>query len=98
MLDEIRAFARAVLRMLERAFPFQHRPTVEIIGCKLGEDTAEIDLSVALRAEPPCPVRPALETAINPLTAGRIEFRILHVEGLYALVIDVDVIEIIELL
>src|SRR5450755_2108869 len=54
MLDELRAFARAVLRVLERAFPLQHRPAVEIIGCKLGEDAAEIDLSVAQRAEPPC--------------------------------------------
>src|SRR3954447_11051066 len=47
MLDEIRAFARTVFRVLERAFPLQHRPAVEIIGRKLGKDTAEIDLSVA---------------------------------------------------
>src|SRR5947207_11138646 len=61
-LDELRAFARAILRVLERALPLQHSPAVEIMGCKLGEDAAEIDLSVAQRTEPPCPVHPALES------------------------------------
>src|SRR3954464_478048 len=67
MLDELRAFARAVLRVLERAFPLQHRPAAEIMGCKPGEDAAEIDRAVAQRAEPPCPIHPALETAIDAL-------------------------------
>src|SRR5438105_9060664 len=98
MLDELRAFARTVLRVLERAFPLQHRPAVEIIGCKLGEYAAEIDLSVTQRTKPPCPIDPALETSIDALPACRIEFRILDVEGLDALVIDVDVIEVVELL
>src|SRR5450755_4798101 len=82
MLDELRAFARAVLRVLERAFPLQHRPAVEIMGCKLGEDAAEIEMSVAQRAKPPCPIHPALETTIDALPARGIEFRILHVEAL----------------
>src|SRR5450755_4722766 len=46
MLDELRTFAGAILRVLERAFPLQHRPAVEIMGCKLGEDAAEIEMSV----------------------------------------------------
>src|SRR3954447_4667031 len=96
MLDELRAFARAILRVLERALPLQHRPAVEIKGSKLGEDTAEINLSIAQRAKPPCPIHPALETTIDALPAGGIEFRILHVEGFDALVIDVNVIEIVE--
>src|SRR5260370_20649918 len=58
MLDELRALARAILRVLERAFPLQHRPAVEIIGCKLSEDAAEIALSIDQRAKPPCPLRP----------------------------------------
>src|SRR5450631_227226 len=98
MLDELRAFARAILRVLERAFPLQHRPAVEVMGRKLGEDTAEINLSIAQRAKPPCPIHPALETTIDALPARGIEFRILHVEGLDALVIDVNIIEIVELL
>src|SRR5205085_1771574 len=89
VLDELRAFARAVLRVLERAFPLQHRPAGEVISRELGEDAAEIDLSVAQRAEPACPARPALETAINALPTGGIEFRILDVEGFYARVIDI---------
>src|SRR2546426_657776 len=83
--------APAVLGVLEREFPLQHRPAVEIIGCKLGEDAAEIAPSVTQRAEPPCPIHPALETAVDALPARGIEFRILHVEGFYALMIDVNV-------
>src|ERR1700722_4369433 len=69
VLDELRAFARAILGVLERAFPLQHRPAVETIGRKLGEDPAEIHLSVAQRAEPPRPIHPALETTIDALPA-----------------------------
>src|SRR4051794_41917935 len=58
VFDELSAFARAVLGVLERAFPLQHCPAVEIMGCQLGEDAAEIDLPVAQRAKPPCPIHP----------------------------------------
>ena len=49
--DEFGAFARAVLGMLEAAFPFDHRPAGEVVGGQLGEDRAEVDLAVAERAE-----------------------------------------------
>src|SRR5260370_9675860 len=51
ILDELRAFARAVLRVLERAFPSQHRPSVELIDCNRGEVTAQIDLTVSQRTQ-----------------------------------------------
>ena len=98
VLDERRALARAVLGMLQRAFPFEHRPAVVIVLRELGEDAAEIDLAVAQRAEAAGPVDPALIAAIDALPAGRIELGVLHVERLDALVIDVDEGEIVELL
>src|ERR1700690_3868874 len=50
--DERRALVRALLAVLDAAFPFQHRPAVEPVLRELGEDAGEIYLSVAERAEP----------------------------------------------
>src|SRR5690606_16397860 len=69
--NELRPFPGAVFGVLERAFPFEHRPTLEVIGGELGEDGREIHLPVADGAEAPCPVHPALVTAIDALPAGR---------------------------
>src|SRR5690606_4159925 len=44
VLDEFSAFACPVLGMLERAFPFDHGPAVEVVGGHLREHGAEIDL------------------------------------------------------
>ena len=98
VLDERRAFASAVLGMLQAAFPFEHGPGIVIVLGELGEDRAEIDLSVAERAEPAGAVDPALIAAIDADAAGRIELRILHVERLDALVVEIDEGEIVELL
>src|SRR5271166_4000514 len=61
MLDELGALARAVLRMLQAAFPFQHRPGRVAVLRQLREDAGEIDLPVAERAE-----------AARPLDPGRV--------------------------
>ena len=98
MLDEGRAFGGAVLGVLQRAFPFQHRPAVVAVLCELGEDAAEIDLAVAQRTEAAGPVDPALIARIDALAAVRVELGVLHMEGLDALVIDVDEGEVVELL
>ena len=98
MLDERRALGRAVLGMLQRALPFEHRPAVVVVLRQLGEDAAEIDLPVAQRAEAAGPVDPALITRVDALAAGRIELGVLDVERLDALVIDVDEGQIVELL
>ena len=95
VFNEASAFARAVFRMFQRAFPLQHRPAVEIILGELGKHRAEIDMPVAQRAETSRPVDPALITAINAGTAGRIELGILDVKGADALVVNVDEIEIV---
>ena len=50
-VDERCAFRRALLGMLEAAFPFEHRPAGIVVARKLREDAGEVDLSVAERAE-----------------------------------------------
>ncbi|ENN87473.1 hypothetical protein RHSP_28535 [Rhizobium freirei PRF 81] len=84
--------------MLQGAFPFDHGPAVEIIGGHLREDSTEIDLAVAERTEAAGALDPALIAAIDTLASGRIELRILDVEHLDAVLVDVDVVEIIEAL
>src|SRR5665213_264833 len=84
--------------MLEAAFPFEHGPGGVAVLRELREDGREIDLSIAERAEAPGSRDPGLVAGIDALPAGRIELGVLHVEGLDALVVDVDEIEIVELL
>src|SRR6184192_58001 len=50
--DELRPFARAILGVLETAFPLQHRPAGIIVLGELGEDRLEVHLAVAQRTEP----------------------------------------------
>ena len=71
LLDESAPFASAVLRMLQAAFPFEHGPGIVIVLRELGEDRAEIDLSVAERTETAGAVDPALVTAIDADAPGR---------------------------
>ena len=89
--DEVRPFARAVLGVLQAAFPFHHRPAVKVVLRQLREDAAEIDLAVAERAEAPGAVDPGLEAAIDALPAGRVQLRVLDVEHADPVVVDVDV-------
>ena len=92
MLHEFRAFARAVLGVLHRAFPFDHGPSVEVVVRQLRENRAEIDLPVAEAAEAARALDPALETAVDALPPGRIEFGILDVEHPDPVVVDIDII------
>src|SRR5438552_9034028 len=96
--DELRPFARAILGVLETAFPLQHRPAGIIVLGELREDRLEVHLTVAQRTEPSGPLGPRLEPAIHALAAGRVELGVLDVKHADPLVIDVDVFEIVELL
>src|SRR5690606_146307 len=71
--DELRTLARAVLRVLQAAFPFQHRPAAEVVLRHLREHGAEVHLPVSQRAEAPGAVDPTLEAAVHALLAGRVE-------------------------
>ena len=92
------ALARAVLGMLQAAFPFEHGPGVVVILRQLREDAGEVDLPVAERAEAPGPLDPGRIARIDALPPVRVELGVLDVERLDALVIDVDEVEIVELL
>src|SRR5438477_10806244 len=96
--DKGGAFARAVLGVLQTAFPLQHRPTVEADGSQPREDCLEVDLPVAERAKAAGAIDPGLEARIDALPAGRIELRILDMEGADALGVDVDEGQIVQLL
>ncbi len=96
--DELGAFARAIFRVLDAAFPFEHGPAFVVIAGELREDALEIHLPVADGAEAAGAFEPGRVARIDALTAGWIELRVLDVEHLDPLVIDVDVVEIVELL
>src|SRR5208283_1313356 len=98
MLDELGALARAVLGVLQTAFPLEHRPGRIAASRELGEDAVEVDLPVAERAEAAGALDPGRVTRIDALPAGRIELGVLYVKRLDPLVIDVDDLEIVELL
>ena len=97
-LDERCALGRALLGMLERALPLEHRPAVVVVLGELREDAAEVDVAVAQRAEAARPVDPVLIAGVDALATGRVELRVLDVEGVDALVVDVDEVEVVELL
>src|SRR5688500_12456609 len=84
--------------MLEAAFPLQHRPGFVVVSGELGENSAEIDLAIARRAEAPSPLEPWLKARIDALPSARVEFGILNVKGADALVVHVDELQIIEML
>src|SRR6185312_3852412 len=76
----------------------EHGPAREVILRELGEDRSEIHLTVAERAEASGAIGPGLIAAIDPLASGRIELGILDVKHADALVVEVNVFEIVELL
>ena len=82
--------------MLQAALPLEHSPAFEIVLRELGEDADEIHMTVSERAETARAVDPALIPAVDSLPSRRIELGILDVEHLDAIVIDVDVIEVIQ--
>ena len=82
--------------MFERAFPFQHRPASVVIGRELAENGFKVDLSVAERAEAAGPIHPSLIASIDALFARGIEFGVLDMERLDALVLDVDEPDVVE--
>src|SRR5437870_9726085 len=92
--DELGPFRGALLGVLQAALPLEHGPAVVAVLRHLREDGAEVDLPVAERAEAPGPVHPRLVAGVHALPAGGPELRVLHVEGLDALVIDVDELEV----
>src|SRR6266571_578627 len=96
--DELRAFAGAVLGVLDATLPLEHRPAGIVVLGELREDRLEVHLTIAQGTEPAGAIDPRLESAIRALAAGRIELGVLDVKHADLVVIDVDVLEVVELL
>ena len=96
--DEWGAFGGALFGAFDAAFPFEDGPTGEIVLRQLGKDGGEIDLAVAERTEAAGAIDPRLIAAVDALAAGGAELSVLDVKHLDALVIEVDVFEVVELL
>ena len=82
---------RAVLRMLEAALPFEHRPAVVVVGRELREDGRRN--RPGRRRASGSGRRGSTQdwiAGIDALPAGRIELRVLDVKRLDPLVVDVD--------
>ena len=97
-LDEWGAFGCALLGALDAAFPFEDGPSGEIVLSQLGEDCGEIDLAVTKGAEASGAINPGLIATVDALAATGAELSVLDVKHLDALVIQIDVLEVIELL
>ena len=96
--DERSPLSRSVLRILDRALPFEDGPAPEIIMRHLRENLPEIDLPIAQAAKAARTVDPVLKPAIDTCATSRAELCILDVERLDPVMIDVDEGQIIELL
>src|SRR5882762_9111549 len=96
--DEWSALGCALLGALDAAFPFEHRPAVEIMLREFGENPVEIYLAVPGRTKTSGAVDPGLIAAVHTLTSSGIELRVLDMKHLDPLVIKIQVLQIIELL
>src|SRR5262249_1232123 len=97
-LHELGAFLGALHVVLERALPLDDGPAGLVVLRALAEDPREVALPVAGRAEAPRALGPAEVAAVDADAAGRPELGVLHVEDLDAVVIEVEVLEVVELL
>src|SRR5947209_3815958 len=85
---EGRTLSCPLLGVLERAFPFEHRPAGIAILSEFGENRREIDLPVPERTEAAGAVDPIGIGSIHTGAAGRTEFGILHMEGPDPVMVD----------
>src|SRR5580704_5340995 len=98
VFDEGGAFPGSVFRTLEAAFPFENSPAFIIIGGQFAENRFEVDLAVTQGAKAARAVEPGLVAAVDSLATGGIEFGILYMEHADAVVIDIDIFEVVEAL
>src|SRR6266446_2923589 len=96
--DERRALGRSLLGALDTAFPFEDGPAVEAVLRQFGKDSSEVHLPIAGRAKTPGAIDPWLISAVNALAPAGTKFRVFHVKHLDALVVEIEVLQVIELL
>src|SRR5690348_737335 len=98
MGNERSTFGRSLFAALEAALPFEYSPTLVVILGQLGKNRGEVHLAVTQRTKTARAIDPGLITSVNALPAGRAKLRVLHVKHFDALMIEIDVLEVIELL
>src|SRR5690606_38014562 len=95
---ELGALPCPLFGTLDATLPFHHRPYIAAVLGELGEDGLEIHLAVSWGAVPSGPIAPIVEAPEGTFFPGGVEFGILHMEGLYELVVVVDIGDIVQLL
>src|SRR5262245_49099195 len=97
-VDELRPFPRAIVGILQTAFPFQHGPAVIAVAGQAVEDAAKVDLAIADAAKASRPLDPILIAAIDTACRTWRELGVLDVKGPDPRVVAIDKAEIIHLL
>src|SRR5580765_601050 len=92
--DELGAFARAIIPILEAALPFQRGPAIEAVARQPREDLLEIDGAVAGTAKPAGALRPILIPAIHAAARRHPILGVLDVKSLDPRMVDIDEAEI----
>src|SRR5580700_2762769 len=98
LADEGRALSRALLGALHATLPFEYCPAVEPDVGQEREDTFEVDLAVAERAEAPGALIPWLVAAVDADAAARSELGVLDVKATDPLAVQFDECAVVELL
>src|SRR5258708_8748643 len=96
--DEGGTLSRSLLGTLYTALPLHHRPTAKAVLRQLREDAGEIYLPVTQRAEAPSPFDPGLVAAVDNLPARRMKLGIFYMKHFYAVVIEIEELQVVELL
>src|SRR5450755_2035676 len=96
--NERGALSRSLIAALDTAFPLHDSPAVEAVLREFRENTGEVHLPIAERAEASCPFDPGLVAAVDTLSPRRVKLRVLHVKHFDAIVIEINELQIIELL
>src|ERR1700722_11650788 len=95
---KLRALRRALLRMLDAAFPLHHCPTRVVVLCHLAEYLPKIDLAIAERAKAPRSINPILVPSINSRPPTRSALLTVHMKPAHAIVIKIEKSQITQLL
>src|SRR5215831_20626076 len=98
LANEGRALARALLGALHATLPFEYCPAVEPDLGQEREDTFEVDLAIAERAEAPGALIPWLVAAIDADASARSELGVLDVKATDPTAVQFDEGAIVELL
>src|SRR5690606_35447773 len=79
-------------------FPLHHRPSLVIVFCQFGKYRFKVYLAIARTSIPTRSFQPTLVTAKCTLFARGIKLSIFYMKSSYALVVKIDIPDIVEAL